>query len=105
MIIGDEKLLSGKMVLMSLVAIKLVINALALFNSRFQPELIAGKIQPHAPFIYQSLENYVLYFSFDTLIILIGVIGYLLSHSYRWYFLAPALLLSLGLGLVLSGHY
>ncbi len=105
MVVGDEKLLSAKMIVVALLTIKIGLNGFALFNGFFNPGVVLSQIKPQAVFIYQSLQNYILYFSLDTVIILIGIIGYFLFYKHRWYFLVPCLFLSLGLGLMLGERF
>lgn len=105
MIVGDDKLLSAKMIVMALLSLKVGLNGLALYNSKFHPEFVLSQLSKHSGFIYQSLQNYTLFFCVDTLIIIIGVVGYFLFYNYRWYILAPCLFLSIGLGLLLGGRF
>jgi len=105
MVVGDEKLLSAKMIVVALLAIKIGLNGFALYNGFFYPDVVLSQSKPGAAFIYQSLQNYILYFSLDTVIIFIGILGYFLFYKHRWYFLVPCLFLSLGLGLVLGGRF
>ena len=105
MVVGEDKLLSAKMIVLALLALKIGLNGFALFNVVFNPEVVSSQIKPQAAFIYQSLQNYILYFSLDTLIIFIGILGYFLFYKHRWYFLVLCLFLSLGLGLVLGGRF
>lgn len=104
MVLQDEKLLSTKMIVMAFFVLKFVLNGFALMTAKLYAHEIIARLDPHGSFIYRSLETYKLYFSVDSVVLLCGVLGYLLFYRHRWVILQQVLLISLVMGLVLSGR-
>lgn len=104
MVIGDEKLLSGKMIVLALYFLKIGLNGWALYQVQVNPELIFSKIRSDGPFIYLSIDHYLNYFSYDLLFLLFGIIGYFLFPRNRWRILVGVIVVSIGAGLFLSGR-